>query len=61
MDYHRAGGFRVGLMGRDGHEMNLDLALREKAASKKGEVRDERSCWVEEKGPTLKRIRSSPG
>jgi len=37
VDYHRVGSFRVGLVGRDGHEMNLDLALREKTASEKGE------------------------
>jgi len=61
VDYHWVGGFRVGLVGRDGHEMDLDLALREKTASGKGGVRDERGHWVEEKGPTPKRIRSSPG
>ena len=42
MDYHRVGGFKVRLVGRDGHEMNLDLALREKTTSEKREVRDKR-------------------
>ena len=35
MGYHRVSGFRVELMRRDCHEMNLDLALREKAISEK--------------------------
>ena len=61
MGYHRVRGFRVGLVGRDGHEMDLDLTLREKATSEEREVRNERSYWVEEKGLTLKRIQSSLG
>ena len=61
MDYHRAGSLRVGLVGRDGHEMNSDLAVREKTSSKKRGIRDEKICWVEEKGQTLKRIRLSLG
>lgn len=62
MGYHRVGGLRVEFMRRDCHEMNLDLALREKAISEKwGRVRDEKSSWVEKKGQTLKRNRLNLG
>lgn len=60
MDYHGVSGLRVGLVGGDGHEMNLNLALREKTTSEGLEVRRERSYWME-KGRTLKRIRLSLG
>lgn len=36
MGYNGVGGLRVGLVRRDCHDMNLDLALREHAISGKG-------------------------
>lgn len=37
MDYHRVYGLRVGLVRRYGHDVNLDLTLREKTTPEKRE------------------------
>lgn len=59
MDYHRVGGLRVGRVGRDSHEVDLNQALRENATSEKRGVRREKH--LDDEGQTLKRIRSSLG
>ena len=51
---------RVGLVRRDGHEMDLDLALRENAIPERRGVRGEGTSWTE-KTRTLRRNQSSLG
>ena len=55
MIYHGVGGLRVGFMRRDGHEVDLDLTLRERAISEKREVRGKGISWMGRR--TLKRNR----
>ena len=60
MRYDGVCSLRVGFVGRDGHDMDLDLALRENAISRKGRL-ETRQALEWRTMQTLKRNQSSLG